>query len=136
MSAQRPFLIEHLEKAWAGDLDTLLSLYVEDCTFEDKAFDIVHHGHAGLREVFAFSYQMMPDFRAVYGEHVVGDDYAATKWTFTGTFHGAFQAVQYDGVPVRIEGVSFMKLADGKIVRNSDYWNVGSLAEQLAASRT
>lgn len=124
-------LIETLGRAWAGDLDALLSLYHQDGIFEDKAFGIVHHGHDGLREVFDFTYRMMPDFRVAYGDHVVTADYAASRWIFTGSFHGTFEGRRYAGAPVRIEGVSFMRLREGKIVQNTDYWNLASLAEQL-----
>jgi len=106
--------------------------YVPDCTFEDKAFGIVHHGHAGLREVFAFTFTMMPDFRVRYGTTVLNHDAGAAEWTFTGHFHGEFGGRHHTGTPVRIEGVSFMTFRDGRIATNTDYWNVKSLEQQLA----
>lgn len=127
----KPELITQLEKAWAGSLDTLLSLYAEDCVFEDKAFNLRHEGHEGLREVFAFTINMMPDFRVTYNDYIIGDDRAAAPWTFTGTFSGAFEGKAYSNVPVRIDGISFMRLAEGKIAYNSDYWNLPALIEQL-----
>ena len=130
--SSKPDLITQLEKAWSGSLDTLLSLYAEDCVFEDKAFNLRHEGHEGIREVFAFTYDMMPDFRVSYSDYVVTDDRAAAPWTFTGSFSGEFEGKTYSNVPVRIDGVSFMRLADGKITHNSDYWNLPAIAEQLA----
>lgn len=125
-------LIQSLTKAWAGDLQTLLDLYVEDCTFEDKAFGIVHHGHEGLREVFAFSFSMMPDFQVEYGTETLGQDAGAVEWVFTGSFQGEYDGVKHSGTPVRIEGVSFMTFRNGKIVTNTDYWNVKTIEQQLA----
>lgn len=127
-------LIADLEAAWAGDVERLISLYVPDCVFEDKAFGIVHHGHAGLREVFAFSFSMMPDFRVRYGRSAIGTETGAVEWTFTGSFHGEHGGRVHDGTPVRIEGISFMTFRDGKIVTNTDYWDVRSLERQLEAS--
>jgi steroid delta-isomerase-like uncharacterized protein len=131
--SSKPELITQLEKAWAGDLDTLLSLYAEECVFEDKAFDIRHEGHQGIREVFEFSFSMMPDFRVSYSDYVVAEDRAAAPWTFTGSFSGEFEGKTYSNVPVRIDGVSFMRLANGKITHNADYWNLPALAAQLPA---
>lgn len=130
--SSKPELITQLEKAWAGNLDTLLSLYTEDCVFEDMAFNLSHKGHEGIREVFSFTYNMMPDFRVSYSDYVITEDRAAAPWTFTGSFSGEFEGKTYKNVPVSINGVSFMRLADGKIVRNSDYWNLPAIAEQLA----
>ena len=124
-------LIANLERGWAGDADLVVAQYVEDCTFEDKAFGLVHHGHAGIREVFAFTFGMMPDFRVQYGKSILGDAVGAVEWTFTGSFHGAYDGRQHDGTPVRIEGVSFMTLRQGLIVTNTDYWNVRTIEEQL-----
>lgn len=129
-------LIANLEKGWAGDADLLVAQYVEDCTFEDKAFGLVHHGHAGIREVFAFTFTMMPDFRVEYGKPILGAEAGAVEWTFTGSFHGEHGGRQHNGTPVRIAGVSFMTLRNGKIVTNTDYWNVRTIEEQLAAAAT
>lgn len=125
-------LIRNLTKAWAGDEQLLIDQYVEDCIFEDKAFGIVHHGHDGLREVFAFSFSMMPDFRVEYGNEVIGAECGAAEWIFTGSFHGEYDGVKHDGTPVRISGVSFMTFRDGKIATNTDYWNVKTIEQQLA----
>ena len=125
-------LIQNLAKAWAGDVDLLIDQYVEDCIFEDKAFGIIHHGHDGLREVFAFSFTMMPDFRVEYSNEVLGPDCGAAEWTFIGSFHGDYDGVTHTGTPVRIQGVSFMTFRDGKIVTNTDYWNVKTIEQQLA----
>jgi hypothetical protein len=126
-------LTTDLARAWAGDLDGLIAQYVEDCTFEDKAFGIVHHGHAGLREVFAFTFTMMPDFRVTYGHEVIGADCGAAEWIFTGSFHGDYEGKVHRGTPVQISGVSFMTFRAGKIVTNCDYWNVKTIEQQLAA---
>ena len=138
MDTQRAILITNLERAWAGDLDLLLAQYVEACVFEDKAFGLKHHGHDGLREVFQFTFTMMPDFRVSYGQHVIGETHGATEWTYTGSFHGDFQGIQHHGTPVRVDGVSFMKLRGGLILENSDYWNLAALSQQLegASSRS
>ena|SRR5438067_1238198 len=124
-------LLTALEKAWSGDVEALLAVYTPQCVFVDKAFNLIHHGHAGLRELFAFTYSMMPDFRASYGDHVITADRAAAQWTFTGTFQGNFEDRHYEKVPVRIEGVSFMRLDGGKIAYNTDYWNLAALTNQL-----
>lgn len=128
MSAE---LIANLTAAWAGDRDLLVAQYDEDCTFEDKAFGIVHHGHDGLREVFAFTFTMMPDFRVAYGNTVLGPECGAAEWTFTGSFHGEFGGKLHTGTPVRIAGVSFMTFTGGKIATNTDYWNVKTIEQQL-----
>lgn len=127
-------LIAGLTRGWAGDLETLLSLYTEDCRFEDKPFGLVHHGHAGVKEVFEFTFSMMPDFKVTYHRHTEIGDTAAAEWTFTGSFHGEFEGRRHAGTPVSMDGVSFMTLRDGKILTNCDYHNLGTLSAQLSAA--
>jgi hypothetical protein len=126
-------LLADLERAWAGDVDRLVPLYAGPCRFEDKALGLVHHRHAGIREVFAFTVSMMPDFRVVYGEHVLGAEAGAAQWVFAGAFRGRFAGRIYPATPVRIEGVSFMTFAGDRILTNTDYWSLASLSEQLDA---
>ena len=127
-------LLNDLTNAWAGDLDLLLAQYTEDCTFEDKAFGLVHHGHEGIREVFAFTFTMMPDFRVAYGKAALTEAAGAVEWTFTGSFHGEYGGKVHTGTPVRIDGISFMTFRDGRIVTNTDYWNVKTIEQQLDAA--
>ena len=136
MGEQRPQLIDDLERAWAGDCNLLLSLYTEDCRFEDKAFGLVHEGHEGVREVFNFSFRLMPDFRVRYGRYSMSVDTGAVEWTFSGSFHGDFEGKVHQGSPVRAEGISFMTLRDDRIVTNTDYFNLAALAAQLKHSPT
>ena len=136
MGEQRPQLIDDLERAWAGDCDLLLSLYTEDCRFEDKAFALVHEGHKGVREVFDFSFRMMPDFRVSYGRYSMSVHSGAVEWTFKGSFHGDFEGKVHQGTLVRAEGISFMTLRDDRIVTNTDYFNLAALAAQLKHSPT
>lgn len=132
MTNDNASLMEKLTAGWGNaDKNALVSAYNDVCKFEDKALGLVHHNLAGIEEVFDYTFTIFPDFKAVYGHHVVTDDYATAEWVFTGSFQGEFEGKQYNGVPVRVEGISFMELSDGKISRNSDYWNVASLVEQL-----
>lgn len=124
-------LIDSLTQGWAGDCDKLISIYDHECTFRDKAFDIVHHGHDGLRSVHNFSFTMMPDFNVSYGEPAITDSAGAVEWVFTGSFNGEFEGRSFAGTPVRIEGVSFMTFRDGLIKTNTDYWSLDSLRQQL-----
>lgn len=124
-------LLEALTKGWAGDISALLSIYDKDCTFTDKAFDLSHHGHDGIRKVHAFSYAIMPDFSVTYGQAAFTKTTGAVEWVFAGTFSGEFEDAQISGTAVRIEGVSFMTFANDLILTNTDYWNLDHLRKQL-----
>ncbi|WP_026911081.1 nuclear transport factor 2 family protein [Patulibacter minatonensis] len=135
MTGTLPPLIANLQRGWAGDCDLLVAQYVEDCRFEDKAFGVVHEGHAGIREVFDFSFSLMPDFRVEYRRWTLNDDAGAAEWVFTGSFHGEHDGTKHEGTPVRLEGLSFMTFRDGRIVTNTDYSNMAALSAQLGPSR-
>jgi len=126
-------LLEKLALGWSGDCASLISVYHPDCEFKDKAFEITHHGHKGIREVHSFTYVMMPDFKVQYGASTITSDAGAAQWIFTGTFSGEFEGKTFASRPVRIEGVSFMTFRDGLIATNTDYWNLDALRKQLSA---
>jgi len=135
MSNNHSMLMQKLSVGWGeGNKEALLSAYNETCRFEDKALGLVHHNLAGIEEVFDYSFTIFPDFKVVYGCSVVGEDFASAEWVYTGSFCGELEGKHYHRVPVSIEGISFMELVDGKISRNSDYWNLASLMQQLNAN--
>lgn len=128
-------LLQKLSSGWGeGNKEALLSAYNETCRFEDKALGLVHHNHKGIQEVFDYTFTIFPDFKVIYGCSVIGEKFASVEWVYTGSFCGEMEARQYHGVPVSIEGISFMELSGGKISRNSDYWNLASLINQLNAN--
>lgn len=63
---------------------------------------------------------------------IVGPDGIAFQWEFAGTNSGAWSAeTPATGKPLKFEGVSFVRIKDGKIVYQGDYYDALGFNKQL-----
>jgi steroid delta-isomerase-like uncharacterized protein len=113
-----------LTAAWnSHDVEKILSFYTEDVVYEDVAMAKINHGkdelRAFIKEFFAFA----PDFKLELKSIIVSGD----RFCIEGIFGGTFQPT---GKSFSIRGATVGELRDGKIKRNSDYYDGSSLMGQ------
>jgi len=64
--------------------------------------------------------QAFPDLEFADGPHVIVEgDTAATRWTAAGTHEGEMMGIPATGKRIRVEGMNFYRLANGRI---TDVW--------------
>jgi steroid delta-isomerase-like uncharacterized protein len=86
-----------------------------------------------LREIVRTFMTAVPDLKLERGADVlVNGDRMAYQWTFSGTNTGAWS----DGTPAtnkpfKIQGLTLMRLKDGKIVYSGDYYDAYGFYKQL-----
>jgi steroid delta-isomerase-like uncharacterized protein len=115
-------MLDQLAAAWnAHDIDGVLACFVDDCVYEDVAFDIQVKGKDGIRTFAEMMFQTIPDFRYEPGARVVGDGMAAIEYTLYGTPERDLSGNPVEPYALSKRGVSFLELRGDKIVRNSDY---------------
>ena len=78
-------------------------------------------------------YGAFPDFRFEVLDIVAEGDQAACHWRLTGTFAGpgTFNGLEPTGARLDLKGVDFIRVRDGRIVRNDAYTDGMTLAQQL-----
>ena len=91
---------------------------------------------ASPEELIAYFEEMwaaFPDFRFEVLDIVADGDQAACHWQITGTFAGpgTFNGLEPTGGLVRARGVDYIRVRDGRIVRNDAYTDGMTLAQQL-----
>jgi steroid delta-isomerase-like uncharacterized protein len=111
-------LIEHTEAWNRHDLESLMSLFAEDCVFEASGGDEVcgtrYRGHIEVKAAFAEVLGSMPDAQWAGGRHhVLAADYGVSEWTLTGTLP--------DGRRLEVNGCDFLTVRDGKIISKNSY---------------
>jgi len=111
-------LVDHTEAWNRHDLDSLMSLFAEDCVFEASGGEEVcgtrFEGYLEVREAFASVLESMPDARWGEGRHYgLAPDYGVSEWTLTGTLR--------DGRRLEVNGCDFLTVRDGKIIRKNSY---------------
>jgi steroid delta-isomerase-like uncharacterized protein len=127
-------LLSSYRGAWnAHDVDAIAGFFTDDGVYEDVAMARVNRGRDAIRIFAAETFKSFPDFSLVEeGDPLVSSDgrYAAA-WTMSGTHTGEVPGLPVTNKPFAIRGVSVGQFADGKIVRNADYWSLADFLVQV-----
>jgi steroid delta-isomerase-like uncharacterized protein len=113
------------------DVERQVSLFTDDCIYEDVALGKTTHGkdelHAFSKEFFAGA----PDLKEELKSVIVSGNRVAIEWIMSGTHTGDWPDLPANGKSFSMRGVSLMELRDGKIQRNTDYYDSASWMRQL-----
>lgn len=125
-------VLDEWAAAWKShDIERLLRLFTDDCVYEDVALGAVSRGHEELRAFAAQTFAILPDFDLRVTSQFICGSGAAIEWVMSGT-----QAFAVPGFPAEGKGFSGLRAAtivqfrDGKIQRNTDYWDGAAVLRQ------
>ena len=122
--------------AWSSD-DTndperVLALFADDCVFEDVTFGVVARGKEELRSFVKGAFAAVPDFKYGVTCRFAASRWAAIEWVMSGTHRGDFPGIPATGKRFSsVRGSTVLELEDGKIRRESDYWDAATLMKQV-----
>lgn len=135
--AEQDALIVKLCMTWHdNDIETALSLFTDDCIYEDAALGMTARGKDELRKFFEHIVHDTPDFRYVISNKVLSENKAAVEYVLHGTPNKDFNGNPLSGKSFEVRGASIMEFRDGLISRNCDYWDVGTAMRQIAPDET
>ena len=118
--------------AWnAHDAERVVSYFTDDATYDDVAMGQVAISKDQIREFAKSMFRSTPDVTFELLSLFVAGDWIASEWVMTGTQTGDMPGVPATGRSFSIRGASVGELAGDKIKRNSDYWSLTSLLQQL-----
>ena len=125
-------VLDEWAKAWAAhDAERLVALFTDDCMYEDVTLGEVNRGKAELRAFAAQTFAGVPDFKIELTSRFVGGDRGAIEWVMSGT-----PKVDHPHMPATgksfssLRAVTIIEFRDGKIRRNSDYWDAATAMRQ------
>jgi steroid delta-isomerase-like uncharacterized protein len=123
--------------AWSThDVQQILRLFTDDCTYEDVPTGAVNTGKDALRKFAEFWFSVAPDFKVDLSKHFETDDWAAGEWTMSGTQKSDMPNLPATGKSFSIRGATVIQLEQGKIRCCSDYWDMAAFRKQLGHSLT
>ena len=128
------FVKTWLETYSAGDLDGAMACYTDDVEFEDPIFGERVSGKPALRYAFSqFFFTGVTKLRFL--DWSGGPDGGAVEWEWTANWGPNRSFLGFDASDKRfvVRGVSALKLRDGKIYRQTDYWDARGALRQLGA---
>jgi steroid delta-isomerase-like uncharacterized protein len=122
--------------AWnAHDPDAVAAVYAAEAVVRDVGSPDPLVGRDAIRARAADLLVAFPDFGLRQLDLVVGEDANADRWEATGTHRGSFLGMDATGNRIQVEGATFSRFdADGLVVEDVNFWDVGALLTQLGAS--
>lgn len=128
-------IVDGYMAAWnAHDVDKAASFLAEDAVYFDATVGTPQEGRAAARDkVIKVFVGAVPDLTwKMTSAPIVSPDGIAFQWEFAGTNTGAWSAeTPATGKPLKFEGVSFVRVKNGKIVYQGDYYDALGFNKQL-----
>jgi steroid delta-isomerase-like uncharacterized protein len=121
--------------AWnKHDPDAAAQYFAENGEFLDASVGVPQVGRQTARDkVIKLFIDAVPDLKwKMVGQPIVDGDNIAFEWQFDGTNTGAWAPeTPATNKPLSFKGVSFIRLKDGKIATQHDYYDALSFNKQL-----
>jgi len=130
-AAQEKFLIDYTEAWNSHDTEKTVSFFTDDCVYEELGIGVVKRGKEELRAFINGFFTAFPDTNFELTSSFISGNWYCGEWVWTGTHKGNMAGLPATGKRFSIRGVSVGELKEGKIKRNSDYYNKMDLLQQL-----
>ncbi|SFQ18586.1 ester cyclase [Pseudomonas borbori] len=128
-------IVDGYMAAWnAHDAEQAATFLAEDAVYFDATVGTPQNGKAAARDnVIKVFITAVPDLTwKMTSAPIVGADGIAFQWKFSGTNSGAWGPdTPATGKPLSFEGVSFIRIKDGKIAYQGDYYDALGFNKQL-----
>jgi steroid delta-isomerase-like uncharacterized protein len=128
--------LQHTLEEWATgwstcDVERVISVFTDECIYEDVPLSVVNHGKDELRAFAQQVFDAFPDLRIEPTAQVASDDWALLEWIMSGTHQGDLPGMPATAKRFSVRGATVLQLENGQISRNSDYWDMATLRTQL-----
>lgn len=121
-------LLSSYEAAWsAHDAEKVATYFTDDAVYEDVTLGELHRGRSAIKAFAQGTFDVLARYAIKPRSIMVGNGTAAVEWVMSGTY-------RQTGKSFSVRGVSVMQLENGKIRRNSDYWNMADFQRQTGVS--
>jgi len=88
---------------------------------------------AGFKQKVAGFKAMFPDIGEDLQDIIACGDTVATRWVVTGSLQREFMGIAASGQPIRVEGMNFYRLKDGRVTEIWTQFDGVAMLQQLGA---
>jgi steroid delta-isomerase-like uncharacterized protein len=121
-----------LLEAWnAHDIDRILAFYAPDHEGIDIGEAAPQRGLLEVRQSVIRYLQAFPDLRIFLETTIIQDNQLVLIWTVSGTHRGMLMGIPPTRRLVRLRGISWLTVIEGKITRSLRFWDVAGLLRSL-----
>jgi steroid delta-isomerase-like uncharacterized protein len=125
---------QHISRQMQGELEPMMRDYAEQAVVEDPLFAVPFVGRAAIAARYAAEVASVPDRTLEITNRVVAGGQLIVEWVARGTHTASFLGVGGTGGTYRISGVTVVtRGADGRIERESHYYDAADLRRQIEA---
>jgi steroid delta-isomerase-like uncharacterized protein len=89
---------------------------------------------AGFKQKVAGFAAIFPDLEEDLQDIIASDDTVATRWVVTGSQQQEFMGIPGEGQRIRVEGMNFYRLKDGRVTDIWTQFDAVGMMQQLGAS--
>ena len=125
---------QHLAHQATGNIQQLQHDYHEDAIVEDSMFAAPFVGRTAILARKSAGFVAMPDMQITVTNRVVQGDQLTVEWLASGTHMQDYPGLPATGRTFSIPGVTVVVRRDGKIVRESLYYDMAEVQRQLGTS--
>jgi steroid delta-isomerase-like uncharacterized protein len=88
---------------------------------------------AGFKEKVAYFKAIFPDLKEDLQDIIASGDTVATRWVITGSQQREFMGIPASGQTIRVEGMNFYRLNDGRVTDVWTQFDGVAMLQQLGA---
>ena len=119
----------------AHNIEMLISLFAEDCLYEEVATGRSYSSKEGIAAYAKSTISGVPDSKFEIITIIADSEMATVEWVWKGSNSVGWEEL---GIPAtdkyfELRGVSVMKIENGLIRRNSDYWDWNTFKIMIGA---
>lgn len=118
--------------AWNTKMDEkIIQLYSLDYEGEDLTGGKKRSGIEGVKDWLDRVLHAFPNIHYTLIDHVETGDRLVLHWLAEGNHHGSFLKIPASGKQVKINGVSILKIENGKIREGKLFWDLAGVLRQI-----
>src|SRR5438093_1825109 len=120
-----------LEEPWKGDMRVVDELVDRKYVGYDPSLPEPLRGPEGFKENISTYRAAYSDARITVDDQIAEGDKVVTRWTGRGKHDGDLMGVAPTGKQVTVSGLTFSRLANGKVVEEYTNWDTLGMMQQL-----
>jgi len=124
---------EHLANQSQGNVDQLYNDYAEHAVVEDSMYPHPFVGRSAIMSRKSAGIAAMPRLKINVTNRIVHGNQLTVEWVASGTHSGDYPGIAATGRSFSIPGVTVVVRQNGKIVRESLYYDMQEVRRQLGS---
>jgi steroid delta-isomerase-like uncharacterized protein len=126
-------LVNDFVEMWnSKDLNKIDLIFTDDCVYDDVPALTKYNGKDEVKASLEEDFTWCSNLKFELTSRLVTKDAAVIEWVWSGRQTGDIEGlIKATGKTFSIRGTSVMEFQDGKIKRNSDYYDAGGFLYQL-----